>query len=111
MYEYKATLVRVVDGDTVVLDIDLGFGVWKHGERCRLAGIDAPEIPTSEGYTAADALAHKLTVSGLVAFTKKDSQDKYGRYLVTIFVGGENVNEWMVNNHYAVPYDGKGPRK
>lgn len=43
MYEYKCKVLRVVDGDTVDVDIDLGFGVWLQEERIRLAGIDAPE--------------------------------------------------------------------
>jgi endonuclease YncB( thermonuclease family) len=43
MYEYNCTIVRVVDGDTVDVDIDLGFDTWIHGERIRLYGVDTPE--------------------------------------------------------------------
>ena len=43
MYEYRCKIVRVVDGDTVDVDIDLGFGIWMHKERVRLYGIDTPE--------------------------------------------------------------------
>ena len=43
MYEYRAKILRVVDGDTVDVDIDLGFGVWMHKERVRMMGIDTPE--------------------------------------------------------------------
>ena len=46
MYEYKAKLVKVVDGDTVDVDIDLGFGVWLKNERVRIMGIDTPESRT-----------------------------------------------------------------
>ena len=48
MYEYKANLIKVVDGDTVDVDIDLGFGVWLKDERVRIAGIDTPESRTSD---------------------------------------------------------------
>ena len=48
MYEYKCKIVRVVDGDTVDVDIDLGFGMWMHKERVRLYGIDTPESRTRD---------------------------------------------------------------
>ena len=48
MFEYKCKLVRVVDGDTVDVDIDLGFGVWLRKQRIRLYGIDTPESRTSD---------------------------------------------------------------
>ena len=48
MYEYKAKVLRVVDGDTVDVDIDLGFGVWMHKERVRMMGIDTPESRTRD---------------------------------------------------------------
>ena len=48
MYEYRATIIRVVDGDTVDVDIDLGFGVWLKDERVRIMGIDTPESRTSD---------------------------------------------------------------
>ena len=48
MYEYNCTIRRVVDGDTVDVDIDLGFGIWVHNERVRLYGIDTPESRTRD---------------------------------------------------------------
>ena len=48
MYEYKCKLVKVVDGDTIDVDIDLGFGVWMRNQRIRLYGIDTPESRTSD---------------------------------------------------------------
>ena len=48
MYEYKCKMVRVVDGDTVDVDIDLGFGVWMRKQRIRMYGIDTPESRTSD---------------------------------------------------------------
>ena len=52
MYEYKCKIVKVIDGDTVDVDIDLGFGVWLHKERIRLYGIDTPESRTCLLYTS-----------------------------------------------------------
>ena len=48
MHEYKCTMLRVVDGDTVDVDIDLGFGVWMRKQRIRLYGIDTPESRTRD---------------------------------------------------------------
>ena len=48
MYEYKVNILKVVDGDTVDVDIDLGFGVWLRNERVRIVGIDTPESRTSD---------------------------------------------------------------
>ena len=48
MYEYKAKILRIVDGDTVDVDIDLGFGMWMHKERVRIMGIDTPESRTRD---------------------------------------------------------------
>ena len=48
MYEYRCKIVKIIDGDTVDVDIDLGFGVWMHKERIRLYGIDTPESRTRD---------------------------------------------------------------
>jgi len=50
MYEYSCKIVRVIDGDSIILDIDLGFGLWIHGERIRLYGIDTPECQNQGQY-------------------------------------------------------------
>ena len=63
LYQYKANIVRVIDGDTVVADIDLGFNVWRRDERLRLFGIDTPERKkaTMDGWRAAkEALASRI---------------------------------------------------
>ena len=65
MYEYKATIVRVVDGDTVDVDIDLGFDTWLHNQRIRLYGIDTPECRTRNKREKAHGLLAKNTFKRL----------------------------------------------
>ena len=91
MYTYAAKLIEVIDGDTVDLLIDLGFGVHVQ-ERCRLYGIDAPEMPTEAG-KAAKAYLESLIAKAdklFVATRKmprrpKEKTDKYGRYLAVLY--------------------------
>ena len=59
MYEYKCKVLRVVDGDTVDIDIDLGFGIWMHKERVRMMGIDTPESRTRDKVEKTFGLASK----------------------------------------------------
>ena len=80
MYEYKCTILRVVDGDTVDVDIDLGFGVWMRKQRIRLYGIDTPESRTRDLEEKKYGLLAKRFVEGFLAkgstavlVTEKDS--------------------------------------
>ncbi len=99
LYDYRARIVRVVDGDTVEADIDLGFNTWRRAERLRLAGIDAPE-PRGEtrdaGRRAAEALRARIEGRELVICTIEDRTGSFGRYLVRIFDGAEVVNDWLL---------------
>ena len=88
MHEYNCTIRRVVDGDTVDVDIDLGFDMWIHNERVRLFGIDTPESRTRDleekkaGLFAKDVVLHYLPEgSKQVLRTHKDKVGKYGRVL------------------------------
>ena len=113
MYEYAIKeIVRVVDGDTIDILIDLGFDLTKK-ERVRLAGIDTPESRTKDleekamGLEAKEFLTRRLTdgmTSGLRVKTEKDG--KYGRMLGSIYCGDENINTEMVYRGYAWKYDG-----
>ena len=105
MYEYEAVVERVVDGDTVDLIIDLGMHVHIK-ERCRLYGINAPERYTETGRAATEFLRAQIEGKPLKVRTRKDKQGKYGRYLVTIYLGtwGTNINELMVLEGHAVEY-------
>ena len=118
MYEYAIKqVVKVVDGDTIDIIIDLGFDLTKK-ERVRLAGIDTPESRTRDleekelGLEAKDFLTRRLEdgmVSGLKVKTEKDG--KYGRMLGWVFCGQTNINEEMVYRGYAWEYDGGTKKK
>ncbi len=100
MYTYKATVLKVVDGDTVDLMIDCGFEIFAH-TRVRLAGIDAPEVRGAEkaaGKAAKAALVDMLYVvddlelfsrSLIVKTGKKGSKGKYGRWIAWIWLEEE----------------------
>ena len=120
MYEYNCKILRVIDGDTVDVDIDLGFGIWMHKERIRLHGIDTPESRTRDkiekifGFEAKRMVQTWLPVgSNQTLVTTKDKSGKFGRVLgkFIIFDGRNDrvstLNEWMVENHYAVAYHGQ----
>lgn len=107
-YDYDATLLRIIDGDTVELIVDLGFKVTIT-EKFRIWGINAPEMNTPDGQMSKDHLASLLRGSmgvhnALAVNTIKDKKDKYGRYLLIIYFGKTTVNELMVNDGYAVEY-------
>ena len=115
LYHYRARITRVVDGDTVVADIDLGCGVWIRGERLRLYGVDAPEVrgvaDPGPGHAAAAALEKLIRDAGadVLIRTHKDERGKFGRYLVELWPvepaeGGPSFNERLIAQGYAVPY-------
>tara|TARA_R110000850_G_scaffold161286_3_gene285861 strand:+ start:1015 stop:1458 length:444 start_codon:yes stop_codon:yes gene_type:complete len=112
LYQYKAEIVRVIDGDTVVANIDLGFNVWRRDEHLRLHGIDTPERrkATMDTWKAAKtALAGRVEGREVTICTVKNRRGgeetgKYGRYLVKIYDGDELVNDWMLEQGYAVVY-------
>lgn len=86
MYEYAAEIIKVIDGDTVDVDIDLGLDVHRR-ERIRIMGVDAPEINAAgpEGEAARDWLRKYLLPGDIVIIrTVKDRKEKYGRYLASI---------------------------
>lgn len=98
MYTYQAKLIEVIDGDTVDLFIDLGFGVHVK-ERCRLYGIDAPEMPSEAGKIAKAYLESLLQAAPelFVATRKmvrkpKEKTDKYGRYLAVLYDGSQYID-------------------
>ena len=119
MYEYKCKVRKVVDGDTVDIDIDLGFGIWLNDERVRIIGIDTPESRTSDpvekifGLAAKERVKHLLGENPtLISKVKGDGNEemrgKFGRILGELWYGREhNINQLLVDNHHAVRYHGQ----
>lgn len=119
MYEYRAKLINVVDGDTVDVDIDLGFGIWMRDERVRIMGIDTPESRTSDKVEKVFGLASKHRVKELLekdmvlkTFAAKDGEDmkgKFGRILGDFFVESEGklLTEILIEEGHAVAYHGQ----
>lgn len=121
MYEYKCKILRVVDGDTVDVDIDLGFGVWMHKERVRMMGIDTPESRTRDKVEKAFGLASKerlkeLLPIGSISVLKteidrsgEDSRGKFGRVLGDFIVDpstSKRATDILIEEGHAVAYHG-----
>ena len=120
MYEYSCKILRVVDGDTVDVDIDLGFGVWMHKERVRLHGIDTPESRTKDleekkyGLIAKEQIKSFMPVGSMQTLvTVKDKTGKFGRILGKFLIHDKKtnarmtINDWMIREHHAVEYFGQ----
>lgn len=109
MYEYRATLVKVVDGDTIDIDVDLGFRLTVR-QRCRLKGLNCPEkkgVTKAAGDAATAFSAAFLGSLGsnlVIRSAKPYADDKYGRFLVDVFVDGKSLNEALLLNKHAVPF-------
>ena len=116
MWTYRAKVVRVIDGDTVDVDIDLGFGIWQKNERVRIMGIDTPESRTRDKIEKKFGLAAKAKLKSILGkdtvlkttINKKglDMKGKFGRVLGDFIIEGKQVTEIMCKSGHAVPYFG-----
>ena len=121
MYDYRVDILRVVDGDTVDVDIDLGFGVWLRNERVRMMGIDTPESRTSDKVEKLFGLAAKNRLKSLLGkkailrtevVNGEDAKGKFGRILGDFDVYDANTDSWrgatkvLIEEGHAVPYFG-----
>ena len=113
MYDYQCKIVRVIDGDSIILDIDLGFSHWIHGESIRLYGVDTPECRTRDAEEKAAGLLAKafvedaLHVGGTYTLSTKE-KGKFGRYLGVIMLSDRtSINAALVTEHLAVAYFGQ----
>jgi len=122
MYEYRVNVIKVVDGDTVDVDIDLGFGVWLKNERVRIMGIDTPESRTSDKVEKKFGLAAKNRLKQLlgkqavlrtqVGKGGEDMKGKFGRILGDFEAyDAKNdrhtmVTEILIQEGHCVPYFG-----
>jgi micrococcal nuclease len=105
MYEYRATILANVDGDTVHARIELGLDIT-HVHTLRFAGINAPERATAAGKDAAAYVAALIPPGTVLTIrTAKDRAEKYGRYLAWLTLAdGGCVNRLLVDSGRAVPY-------
>ena len=116
MYSYRCTITAVIDGDTVEIDLDLGFHVHLTHQRVRLAGIDTPESRTTDvveraaGLLSKRRLSEQLPIGSVhtIRTQHSASDDKFGRILgVFLRADGSLLNDWMCTQGYAVPYAGE----
>ena len=119
MYEYRCKVLRVVDGDTVDVDIDLGFGIVLKDERVRIMGIDTPESRTRDQVEKLFGLASKARLKELIGgrsgpilktqINKKgeDMKGKFGRILGDFIVGEKMLTEILIEEGHAVKYYGQ----
>jgi micrococcal nuclease len=115
--EYDVVLLKAVDGDTVDVDVDLGFGIWLRDERVRIMGIDTPESRTSDkveklfGLAAKERLKELLENGAILVTTEdkkgEDMKGKFGRILGDFKTpDGRLVTEVMIEEGHCVPYFG-----
>ena len=110
LYYFKAQVVDVYDGDSITLNIDQGFGDWKMKQKIRFSVIDAPELKGDErpaGLAARDVLRDKILGKEVIIKTEKNTRreekkDAHGRWLVTVYLDDVDINQWMLDNGYAV---------
>jgi len=122
MHEYKSKVVKLVDGDTIDLDIDLGFDIILSKQRIRLFGIDTPESRTKDdeekffGKLASSFIEEHCPLGSYITLrTHLDKKGKFGRILGELIVPNSidgsgtplNLNETMIQKHLAVEYHGQ----
>jgi endonuclease YncB( thermonuclease family) len=110
-YDYRATVHRVIDGDTIVMDIDLGFGCWLHAQSMRLLGINAREKADAGG-PEAKANLETLLPKGTTVLLSSVKSDKYGgRYDAIITLeDGTDLAHTLVEHGWAAVWTGLGPK-
>lgn len=107
MYEYRAYVRKVYDGDTITVDIDLGFGITLKNQKIRLSGINTPEVRGAQraaGLKSRDALRGKIANKWVIIKTQKDKQGKYGRWIGQVCLDGICLNDWLLSEGLAEIY-------
>lgn len=117
MYTYSCKINKILDGDTIEIDIDLGFYIVLSNQTIRLAGLDTPESRTknleekTRGLLSKKKVSEKLPVGSkqkIQIVKQNDNNDKFGRILgIFILEDNTNLNQWMIDNNYAVSYNGE----
>lgn len=112
MYQYKCTILEVIDGDTVKVDIDAGFNICIKNLNIRFLGIDTPESKTTDLTEKVFGLASKSVVQkllpvGSTQIVQTTIDDKYGRLLGDFLIDGKSLCQLLVADGYAVAYHGQ----
>ena len=112
VHEYHCVITRIIDGDTIDVDIDLGFDCWLHKQRIRLHGIDTPESRTRDLEEkkyglAAKAFVEKFIPLGSTALLNTKEKGKYGRYLGDFKVKNQWLCTELLKHRHAVHYLGQ----
>ena len=121
-FEYHARVNKVIDGDTINVDLDLGFNVVLSNQSVRLLGIDTPESRTSDKVEKIFGALSKEKVKEFIDKCEgqiilqtvlSDSEEKFGRLLGKVINPKDSVvlNDWLIDNHYAVAYNGENKDK
>lgn len=103
MFEYQAKVVNVVDGDTVDVEVDLGFKIYTK-QRLRLAHIDTPER-SQENYSTAKKFVQDITLGKTVSI-KTTKPSKWGYYLAEVYIEDRNLAEMLIAANLAKKYEG-----
>lgn len=110
---YSINLIKVIDGDTVIADIDLGFDIVLKSQIVRLNNIDAPEIHSDDeiekkqGLISKQKLTELIINKSIILFVEKNYKDKYGRILGVLKCSDVIINDYLIQHNYAVKYEGE----
>ena len=115
MHEYPCVITKIIDGDTIDVDVDLGFDCWVHKQRIRLYGIDTPESRTRDLEEkkyglAAKAFVEKFIPLGSTALLNTKEKGKYGRYLGDFKVKNQWLCTELLKHRHAVKYEGQSKK-
>jgi micrococcal nuclease len=115
VHEYHCVITKIIDGDTIDVDIDLGFDCWLHRQRIRLYGIDTPESRTRDLEEkkyglAAKAFVEKFIPLGSTALLNTKEKGKYGRYLGDFKVKNQWLCTELLKHRHAVKYEGQSKK-
>lgn len=117
MYEYRAVVVRWIDGDTVICHVDMGFHDWKHDQRFRLNGIDAPDKQPAKEAARAYVAGRWPPGTELTIRTIRDKngseETTFERWMADLWdrdgAYGDTISDLLVDAGIAKKWDGKGP--
>ena len=116
MYQYKCTVVEITDGDTIKVNIDIGFNTWINNVIIRLQHVDAPESRTSDPIEKIYGLASKEFLKSILKqgnkyIIKTYIDDKYCRVLGEVYIETTLVSDLIIKEGYGVPYSGQSKAK